>query len=122
MQRFRAIAAILMLVVMVPQAPACAAVSSGATSQSQRQHECCKQKMDSCCGGYSQVCCGTQAPADTSLLLPQNASPVVLPTGAVVVVPIDRSDNLKASSAARLVRAEHSPPGLMIVATTILRI
>jgi hypothetical protein len=118
MLRFRAIAAILMLVVMMPQAPACAVVSSGATSQ----HECCKQKMDSCCGGYSQVCCGTQAPADTSLLLPQNASPVVLPTGAAVVVPIDRSDNLKASSAARLVRAEHSPPGLMIVATTILRI
>jgi len=117
-KRFRAIAAILMLVLMMPLARASAVISRATGAQ----HDCCKPKADPCCEGPSKVCCVTQAPADRSLLPSQDVSRLVLPPSTVAVVYIHRIDNLKVHCVGVRFPAEHSPPGLMMVATTILRI
>jgi hypothetical protein len=115
---FKSIVAILMLVLMVPLARACAVISSATVARG----ECCKQKADTCCDGPSHACCAMQAPADTSLLPTQDV-PLLLTTARTVpVVHTNRFDNPNARCAAILLPAKHLPPGLMIAATTVLRI
>lgn len=118
MRRFRAIVAMLMLILMMPLAHASAVILSAAVAQ----RDCCKQKADSCCEGPAKACCATQAPADTSLVPSQDVSPLLLPPLTVPVVHVDRIDSLHVHGAAIRLPAEHSPPGLMMLATTILRI
>ena len=50
MRRFRAIVAMLTLLLMMPLAHAHALISSAAVTQ----HDCCKHKPDACCGGLSE--------------------------------------------------------------------
>jgi len=107
-----------MLVLMMPLARACAVISSAAVAQ----RACCKQKADTCCDGPSQACCATQAPADTSVLPSQVVPQLLLPPRTVPVVHSDRLNNRNVLCAAIHLPAEHSPPGLVIVATTVLRI
>jgi len=118
MRRFRAIAAVLMLVLMVPLARAGALTSSAAVAQ----RECCKQKADLCCQGSSKACCVTHVPADTGLFPAREVSQLLLPPLAVPLIHTDHIDSLNVQCAARKMPAEHSPPGLVLVATTILRI
>jgi hypothetical protein len=118
MRRFRAIVAILMLVLTMPLAHAHAVISSSAAYQ----RDCCKQKPDACCEGSAKACCATQTPAAPSPLPSQNVSPLLLPPRTVPVVHPDRADILTLHCAAVRLPAEHSPPGLIIVATTLLRI
>ncbi len=118
MRRFRAIVAILMLVLTMPLAHARAVISSPAAYQ----RDCCKQKPDACCEGSAKACCATQAPAAPSLVTSQDVSPLLLPPRTVPVAHPDRTDSLTLHCAAVRFPAEHSPPGLIIAATTILRI
>jgi hypothetical protein len=118
MRPFRAIVAILMLILTMPLAHARAVISSAAASQ----RDCCKQKVNPCCEGSAKACCATQAPAAPSLLPFQNVSPLLLPPRTVPVVHPDRADSLTLHRAAVRLPAEHSPPGLIIVLTAILRI
>jgi hypothetical protein len=118
MRRFRAIIAMLLLVVTMPLARAHAVISSAAASQ----RDCCKQKPDACCEGSAKACCATQTPAAPSLIPSQNVSTLLLVPQTVPVVHPDRTDSLTLHCAAVRLPAEHSPPGLIIVATTILRI
>jgi hypothetical protein len=115
---FRNIVAILSLVLTMPLARACAVISSAAMAH----RECCKQKADTCCDVPSQVCCATQAPANTYLFPSQVVPQLLLPARTVQVVHTDRIDSLIVQHAATHLPAEHSPPGLLIVATTFLRI
>jgi hypothetical protein len=117
---FRNIVAILMLVLMMPLARACTVISSAAAAQ----RECHKQTADTdtCCEGASQACCATQAPADTSLFASLDVPQSLLPRWTVPVVPTGPIDSLNVHCAAILWPAEHSPPGLRIVATAVLRI
>jgi hypothetical protein len=108
----------MMFVVMMPLARACTVASGAATAQ----RDCCKHKADACCDGRSKVCCATQAPADNSLLPSQDVSRLVLPPLTIAVEYTDSGDSLHVRFASTRLPAEHSPPGLMIVATTILRI
>jgi hypothetical protein len=118
MRRFRAIVAILMLVLTMPLAQAHAVISSSAASQ----HDCCKQKADACCEGSAKACCAMQAPAAPSLVTSQDVSPLLLPPRTLPIVHTGLIDSLNIRRAAVRLPAEHSPPGLIIVATTILRI
>jgi hypothetical protein len=118
MGRFRAIAAILMLILMMPLAHARAIISSAAVAQ----RDCCRQKADSCCERPEKACCVTQAPANPALFPSQGVAPSLLSPTAVPVVHADRIDSLNVPGAARNMPAEHSPPGLLMVVTTILRI
>jgi hypothetical protein len=118
MQRFKGIVAILMLVLVMPLARASAVMSRGAKVQP----DCCQHKADMCCEGSSELCCATQAPVDSSLYPAQNVSPMVLPAASVSVVYTNNIDSLNACCSALRSPAQHSPPGLIIAATIVLRI
>jgi hypothetical protein len=118
MRRFRAIVAIVMLILMMPLAHARAVISSAAGSQ----HDCCQQKADACCEGQAKACCAMQVPPAPSVIPSQNVSPCLLPPRTVPVVHTDHADSLNLHCAATRLPAEYSPPGLIIVGTTLLRI
>jgi hypothetical protein len=118
MKRFRAIVAILLLISTMPLVCARADTSIAAVDQ----HNCCRQKTHACCEGAANACCATDAPASASLFPLQDISPLVLPPSTVPVVHSDRIDMPNALLAAVRLPEEYSPPGLMIVGTTILRI
>jgi hypothetical protein len=118
MRRLQGIAAILMLVLMMPLARASTILSHGAKVQP----ECCQHVVAVCCAGSPKVCCVAQTPADTALYPVQNISPLALPAIDVAVIYAHRLDDLKARCMASRSPAEHSPPGLIIAATIVLRI
>jgi hypothetical protein len=118
MRRFRAIVAILILVLTMPLAHAGAVLSSAAGSQ----RACCHRKADACCEGPANLCCATHAPADAPLVAFQAVSPLLLPPLPVAVVHADRIDRRNLLGPAIRLPAEYSPPGLMIVGTILLRI
>jgi hypothetical protein len=118
MRRFRAIIAILMLVLTMPLAHARAVLSSATASQ----RDCCKQKANPCCEGSAKACCAMQAPPAPSVIPSQNVSPLLLPPRTVAVVHTGLIDSLNIRRAATRLPAEYSPPGLIIVGTTLLRI
>ena len=107
-----------MLVLMMPLAHARTFISSAAASQ----RDCCKQKPDACCKGSAKACCATHAPATPSIVLSQDVSPSLLPPRTLPVVHPDRIDCLSVHCAATRLPAEYSPPGLIMVGTTLLRI
>jgi hypothetical protein len=117
-KRFKVLAAVLLLVSMMPLARACAVLSSAATAH----HDCCPQKAASCCEAPSAACCATHAPADTSLFASPAGTHPVPPPPAVAVLHHRGIESLPTRCSALLWPAEHSPPGLVMVATTILRI
>ena len=118
MRRFRAIVAILILVLTMPLAHARAVLSSAAGSQ----RACCHRKADPCCEGPANLCCATHAPAEAPLVAFQAVSPLLLPPLPVAVVQADRIDRRNLPGPAIRLPAEYSPPGLMIVGTILLRI
>ena len=118
MRRFRAIVAILILVLTMPLAHARAVLSSVAGSQ----RSCCQRKADACCEGPANLCCATHAPADAPLVAPQAVPPMLLPPLTVAVVHADRIDRRNVRGPALRLPAEYSPPGLTIVGTLLLRI
>ncbi len=117
MRCLRAITASLLLLLMMPLALACAELPGSAVAQ----HACCKP-TDRCCEAPTKACCGTQTPAETGLPAFQSAVPLLLPPTAVAVAPARRVDGLTVHGGAFRGPAEHSPPGLLIVGTTNLRI
>jgi hypothetical protein len=119
MRRFQSLAALLMLFLMMPVPRACAAVSG----RGKVERACCKpHSVDACCDGSTKLCKAAQAAIDTTLYPGQSGLRLVLPAVPVQVVRHDRSDSLKLRSV-RLPRpAQHSPPGLLIAATIILRV
>jgi hypothetical protein len=118
MRLFKGIAAILMLVLVMPLAHA----STANARASKVQPDCCRHSGDSCCDGASKLCCMTQAPADTSLYPAQNISSLVLPAKSVLLVYPAQSDSLNVCGVVSRSPAQHSPPGLLIAATIVLRI
>jgi hypothetical protein len=119
MRRFQSIAALLMLFVMMPLPRACAArLSSGNVQQ-----KCCKPHIaDTCCEGSKKLCSATQAPADATLYPGQSGLPLLLPAATVAVLHADRIDGLKLSRVMLARPEQHSPPGLIIAATIVLRV
>jgi hypothetical protein len=119
MRRFQSIAALLMLFLMMPLPHACAAMLSSGNAQ----QKCCKQHIaDPCCEGSTKLCSATQQPADAKLYPGQSGLPLLLPAVTVAVVHADRIDSLKLSRVILARPAQHSPPGLLIAATIVLRV
>jgi hypothetical protein len=117
MRRFRGIAAVLLLVLMMPLAHAYAVIAHNA-----KQATCCRHDVDSCCEGSAQICCVAQTPVDTSLYPAQNVMPVILPALSVPGVYAIKANPVLASSVALRSPEQHSPPGLLIAETIVLRI
>jgi hypothetical protein len=120
MQRLKGIAALLVLVLTMPLAHACAMTSRALTAK----HDCCQHKaiVVQCGQAPSNDCCALQAPVDTASYPVQSASPLILPTATVRVDYDDRSDRLGPFSSGLTLPEQHSPPGLIIAATIVLRI
>jgi hypothetical protein len=113
------IAAFLMLMLMMPLPPACAVVALSGKIQ----RACCKPHIaDRCCEGSAKVCGAAQTATDTMLYPAQSSLPLFVPAVTVAVVPTDGVG----CSNVRCVRldrpAQHSPPGLLIAATIVLRV
>lgn len=104
-----------MLVLMMPLA---GIISNAAMSQRQ----CCRQKADMCCNEPSQACCAAETPADASLFPSQAVPQLLLPPRTVPVVYAERVNTLVTHRAGIRLPAEHSPPGLLLAAITVLRI
>jgi hypothetical protein len=119
MQPFKGIIALLMLALLMPLPRACAAISSGLKVQ----QACCEQcHARPCCEGSAKLCGIAQLPADTVLSPTQNPSALVLPTVSIAVAWALRNNNMQTRSATLRRPAQHSPPGLVIAATIVLRI
>jgi hypothetical protein len=69
----------------------------------------------------SNLCHATQTPVDTTQLPGQDASQLVLPPAALVVVYQDRLNEFKPRFVSLRLPMDHAPPGLVIAATTVLR-
>jgi hypothetical protein len=119
MRRFQSIAALLMLFLMMPLPRACAGISANAKVQGQ----CCKpHRVASCCEGSTKLCSATQVPVDATLYPGQSSLPLLLPSITVAVVHPARIGCFNQSCVALLRPAQHSPPGLVIAATIVLRV
>jgi hypothetical protein len=111
------IAALLMLLLMMPLPRACAAMAmSGGV-----QHACCQPHVG-CCEGAAKRCGAAQTPAHTMLLARQSGSAVVWPAVTLEVLPADGVGCAMVESVLLARPAEHSPPGLLIAATIVLRV
>jgi hypothetical protein len=120
MRRLSAIAALLMLVLMSMPPRACAMISHSVKAE----HDCCEHAGPVVeCGGMStNLCCAVQGPVDATPYPVQSAMSLVLPSATVAVVYENRSDSLRPSRLALGFPVQHSPPGLVIATTTVLRI
>jgi hypothetical protein len=120
MRWLKGIAALLMLVLMMPLAHACVMASHSVKAQ----HECCQHdEVAVQCGDMSSnACCAMQAPGDTTLYSIQSVLPLVLPSTTVAVVYDNRDTDLKSQRIARDLPAQHSPRGIVIASTIVLRI
>jgi hypothetical protein len=119
MQRFKGIVALLMLALMMPLHRACAAISTGGTVQ----HACCQpHHADPCCKGSANLCGVAQVPANTVVYSAAGVSLAVLPVVSSAVVWPHRNKSMQSRSVTLPWPAQHSPPGLVIAATTVLRI
>ncbi len=87
------------------------------------QQDCCPHKAvaDACCTKAFTLCHATQAPVDAVQLPGQDASLLLSPSAAVVVVYQDRLNDFKPRFAALRLPMDHVPPGLLITATAVLR-
>ncbi len=109
-----------MVLLTMPVARACAF----ALQRTSVQQDCCPHKdlADACCMRAFTLCHATQAPVDTTQLPGQDASQLVLPPAALVVVVYqDRLNDFKPHFGSLRLPMQHAPPGLVITATTVLR-
>jgi hypothetical protein len=63
-----------------------------------------------------------QAPADATTYPIQNASPIILPAATVAVIYNDHRESFGSFGSALHLPEQHSPPGLIIATTIVLRI
>jgi hypothetical protein len=120
MRQLKGIAALLIFVLMMPLAHACVMASHVAKAQ----HDCCQHKdvVVQCGEMPSDACCSMQAPVDATPYPVQSISQLVLPPTTVAVAYNDQSVRLESRGSAMHLPEQHSPPGLVIAATIVLRI
>ena len=117
-RRLTGIAALLIVLLTMPVARACAFASQ----RTSVQQGCCphKELADTCCMRAFTLCHATQAPADATQLPVQDAS-LPVPPPAVLVVYQDHLRDFKPRFGSLRLPMQHAPPGLLITATAVLR-
>ncbi len=118
-RRLIGIAALLMVLLTMPASRACAF----AVQRASVQQDCCPHKAvaDACCTKAFTLCHATQAPVDTTQLPGQDASQLLPPPAALVVVYQDRLTDFAPCFGSLRLPMDHAPPGLVIAATAVLR-
>lgn len=117
-RRFTAIAALLLMLVMTLPALACTAMPA----RNRTERDCCQQMDGRCAGAVKQACCKIEVRNDLNQLPMHSVNvPVLLLATLAMLYPV--LVQLPASAGYLWHRpSEHSPPGLLIASTTVLRI
>ena len=118
MRRLTSIAAVLTMLVMLMPMLACAATPK----MTRMEQDCCEQMHGKCGDMAKQGCCQIEVRNDLNQLPAHVVTAPVLPlTTLAILYPL--LVQLPAVAGYRWhVPDEHSPPGLLIAATTVLRI
>jgi hypothetical protein len=118
MRRFTSTAAVFVMLLMMLPVLACAADPS----MSRMERNCCEQMHGQCGDMTTQGCCRVEVHTDLSQMpSPMTIAPA-LPAALVAIV-YPRMMDVRAARGYRWrVPDEHSPPGLLIASSTVLRI
>ena len=117
-RRLTSTVAVFVMVLMMLPVLACSATSQ----QSRMERDCCKQMHGKCGDMANQGCCLVEVHTDLTQLPSQMTVAPVLPVAFVAIV-YPRMVRLSAADGYRWqVPDEHSPPGLLIARSTVLRI
>ena len=118
MRRFTSIVATLFMLVMMLPVLACAATPR----MSRMERNCCPQMHARCGEMAKQGCCQVEVRNDLDQLPAHGVVAPVLPVTIIAMVYPLLVDISPAAGYRWLIPEEHSPPGLLIATTTVLRI
>lgn len=117
MRRFTSFAAVLIMFVMMLPVLACAA-----TPMTPMEQDCCQQMHRKCGDMAKQGCCRVEVRSDLQQLPSRVVMDAVLPVATVAIVYSPMVEMPMSPGHAWKVPDEHSPPGLVIASTIVLRI
>lgn len=117
MRRFTGFVAILILFVMMLPVLACAA-----TPTTPMEQDCCRQMHGKCGDMAKQGCCRVEVRSDLQQLPSRVMTAVALPAVTIAIVYSPMAELSTASGYTWQVPDAHSPPGLLVASTIVLRI
>lgn len=117
MRRFTSFAAVLIMFVMMLPVLACAA-----TPMTSMEQDCCQQMHGKCGDMAKQGCCQVEVRSDLQQLPSRVMTAVALPVATVAILYSPMVELPASSGHTWQVPEEYSPPGLLIVSTTVFRI
>ena len=119
MRRFGSAVAVVLILTMMAPALACAAGRAMGSSE----RACCKSMHGHCGDMAGQGCCQPELRSDVSQPpVPVTSTPLALPVVLVAVVYPPSPRLYAAEGYRRSFLRDHSPPGLLIADSTVLRI
>jgi hypothetical protein len=117
-RRLTSTIAVFVMVLMMLPVLACSATSN----MSRTERDCCEQMQGKCGDMVRQGCCQVDVHTDLTQLPSQTTIAPVLPVALVAII-YPRVIELPLTRGYRWrVPDEHSPPGLLIASSTVLRI
>ena len=117
MRRFTSFVAVLIMFLMMLPVLACAATPMTSTEQ-----DCCQQMHGKCRDMAKQGCCRVEVRSDLQQLPSRVMTNAVLPITTVAILYSPMVELPTSPGRTWHVPDEHSPPGLLIASTIVLRI
>lgn len=118
MQRFTSFGVVMLMLVLMTPVLACAATSN----MTRMEHDCCRQMHGKCGDVAGQGCCRVELRTDLNQLPAHLAAAPVLSLTTIAIAHQPFSELCASAGYPYHVPDEHSPPGLLIASTAVLRI